>query len=426
MVCQWLFTYIAINNNNIIIRRLITVEKMVLSLDNKEVRMTSMDLVDMINEFREIEAEKTKKPRAVLQHKSFITKIDKELELLEGFGFSGRQNILPSSYMNRQNKKQPCYSLNRDGALQMLNSESALVRMKTVEYINELEKQNVMLESDNKELHSIATSDKELAKRKYEADKITYKLHNAKKIISESTYSNLEENIEKIIDVQFYLKAQDRYRPDWELSKAQYKNKVRKYISDRLENEIEVTRDSLKVAVATKINTELHKGIIETSNRSFGKILAHREKSIEERDRDIAIMDVMLENNSTSGYTYPSDNEFVCVDCHSFTHNYMYEQKFGRTTRSDSYNAWIYHFPKDQVPDMDYWEVDWDKPVEMFINYSAKAEMDIRNLDKAIIDMIIGRIYGLDDNIVDSVSSRRVATVDNYQDGKISFFIRNI
>ena len=49
------------------------------------------------------------------------------------------RNISQLLYINNQNKEQPCLLLNRDGMLQMLNSESTLVRYKTIEYINSLE-----------------------------------------------------------------------------------------------------------------------------------------------------------------------------------------------------------------------------------------------------------------------------------------------
>ncbi|MDB2161275.1 phage antirepressor KilAC domain-containing protein, partial [Clostridium butyricum] len=112
----------------------------------KELRITSVELVEIINQFREEEFEilkekgLNKKDKYVeLRHDSFMTKIRKELEVLETLGLEGHQNILESSYINKQNKEQPCFSLNRDGMLQMLNSESAIVRAKTIEYINELE-----------------------------------------------------------------------------------------------------------------------------------------------------------------------------------------------------------------------------------------------------------------------------------------------
>lgn len=105
-----------------------------LSIVTNQSTIKSTELVDIINEFRKAEGNNT-----VLQHKSFMEKVRKEIETLKNLGLKGEQNFLPSSYTNSQNKIQPCFELNRDGMLQMLNSESAYVRYKTIEYINKLE-----------------------------------------------------------------------------------------------------------------------------------------------------------------------------------------------------------------------------------------------------------------------------------------------
>lgn len=68
-----------------------------------------------------------------------MKKIRNEIEILESLGFKDKGNISLISYTDDMNREKPCYSLNRDGMLQMLNSESALVRYKTIEYINKLE-----------------------------------------------------------------------------------------------------------------------------------------------------------------------------------------------------------------------------------------------------------------------------------------------
>ena len=101
----------------------------------KDNTISSMDLVTIINEFRKAECE----DYTELQHKDFLKKIRKELKTLEFLGIKGERNFSPSSYINSQNKEQPCYILNRDGMLQMLNSESTFVRYKTIEYVNKLE-----------------------------------------------------------------------------------------------------------------------------------------------------------------------------------------------------------------------------------------------------------------------------------------------
>ena len=101
----------------------------------------STDLVIIINEFRKIESEADEKKKYTeLKHKDFMKKIRKELEVLETLGLSGGRNFSPTSYKDIQGKTQPCYELNRDGMIIILNSESTIVRYYTIEYIKLLEK----------------------------------------------------------------------------------------------------------------------------------------------------------------------------------------------------------------------------------------------------------------------------------------------
>lgn len=115
--------------------------KLMTLTNDRELRISSVELVDIINDFRKIESETTDKEYIKLQHKSFMTKIRSEVEVLESVGLRNEQNILLVNYMDKKGETRPCYSLNRDGMLQMLNSESILVRYKTIEYINELEEE---------------------------------------------------------------------------------------------------------------------------------------------------------------------------------------------------------------------------------------------------------------------------------------------
>ena len=108
---------------------------------NKELRITSIELVDIINEFRILESESTGKKYVELQHKDFMKKIRKELEVLEALNLQDEGKISLVESEDKKGEKRPCYSLNRDGMLQILNSESILVRFKTIEYVNKLEEQ---------------------------------------------------------------------------------------------------------------------------------------------------------------------------------------------------------------------------------------------------------------------------------------------
>ena len=110
-------------------------------LENNELKIKSIELVEIINGFRKIESETRKSKFIELRHNDFMTKIKKELEVLKLLDLGGERNFSHGSYIDKQNQARPCFELNRDGMLQMLNSESTLVRYKTIEYINKLESQ---------------------------------------------------------------------------------------------------------------------------------------------------------------------------------------------------------------------------------------------------------------------------------------------
>ena len=92
----------------------------------------SVDLVSIINTFREVEGKKE------LQHKSFMTKIRKEVEMLKSLGLDGEIYYKPSSYINSQNKEQLCYELNKEAVkymADMTKSRDKEVLLKVYEYM---------------------------------------------------------------------------------------------------------------------------------------------------------------------------------------------------------------------------------------------------------------------------------------------------
>lgn len=110
--------------------------QVVLISSNGEVTITSVELTQLINQFRLEEGNTTEK-----RHSDLITSIKTEIETLEKANIAQR-NFSLGSYRDLNNQERPCYSMNKAGALQMLNKESAVVRYKTVQYIEKLEKQN--------------------------------------------------------------------------------------------------------------------------------------------------------------------------------------------------------------------------------------------------------------------------------------------
>ncbi len=106
-----------------------------IKIDN-EVRITSVELVDMINKFRKEEGNETEK-----RHDVLLRDIRNELKSLKQAGIVNAHNFVEVTYTDAKCEERPCYKMNKAGAMQILNKESPVVRYKTQQYIEALEEQ---------------------------------------------------------------------------------------------------------------------------------------------------------------------------------------------------------------------------------------------------------------------------------------------
>ena len=139
----------------------------------------STELVEIINSFRGLEGRKK------LQHYDFYKKITKEINILKEFKIADG-NISVSEYKDSTGRKLPCYELNRNGMFMMLNSESTLVRFKTVEYINKLEEQVQLLKEEKQKLE-LEAKDRTILRLESANNKI-HKILQADNYISNEMY----------------------------------------------------------------------------------------------------------------------------------------------------------------------------------------------------------------------------------------------
>lgn len=94
---------------------------------NKDIKMTSLDIAEIVGK----------------KHQHVMRDIRIEIESL---GVKTGQSIFgQSSYINSQNKKQPCYSFGKDGAMQLALKYDAKTRFKVIKRIEELENQQAEL-----------------------------------------------------------------------------------------------------------------------------------------------------------------------------------------------------------------------------------------------------------------------------------------
>lgn len=153
--------------------------KQLIKLEGEKMTITSVDLCKLINILRK--EEKGEEAKELL-HKTLMASIRSEIETLSNLGIAGK-NILPSSYINSQNKTQPCFVLNDEGVLQILNKESTYVRYKTTQLVKELKEENKQLKEKVQDSYLIEDPIKR-AERWIEEQKEKQRIEEENKILA--------------------------------------------------------------------------------------------------------------------------------------------------------------------------------------------------------------------------------------------------
>lgn len=90
-----------------------------LVLENNEIRIKSVELVDIINQFRELEEGKSK-----LLHKDLMKKIRKVLDVVQN-----QQNFNESNYIDKKGERRPCYKINKNGIKYLIDTTKSSDRI---------------------------------------------------------------------------------------------------------------------------------------------------------------------------------------------------------------------------------------------------------------------------------------------------------
>ena len=221
-------------------------------------------------------------------HGDVLKKIRKFIELIPELG---QGNFSESSYINEQNKEQPMFNMDRQGFSMLVNKftgdEATIFPYKYTQAFERLVELVNILTEENEELYQIAISDECQLQRQYDADKIKYAIRNISTVLSAVKYTELEDTINKIIDVHTHLKKSDRYEYHQKLTNTEYKKKIMAIIDEKLDTILLSKSDMLYHTVAQQLQKNLKDMYIETTNRSTSQKIANRDREIEKLKNNI-------------------------------------------------------------------------------------------------------------------------------------------
>lgn len=215
------------------------------------------------------------------QHKHVMEKIRNFIELIPELNGS---NFRLVDYVDNKGESRPMYNMDRQGFSMLVNKftgdKATIFTYKYTKAFERLAELVEMLSEENDELYQIAVSDECQLERQYEADKIKYAIRNIERILFSVKYTELEDTIDKIIDVHTHLKKSDRYEYHKSLTKTEYKKRIMSIIDEKLDNILLKKSDMLYHTVAQQLQKNLKDMYIETTNRSTSQMISNRDREI--------------------------------------------------------------------------------------------------------------------------------------------------
>lgn len=112
--------------------------KFLQNINNPEVAITSLDIAEATGKL----------------HKNVMRDIRNETKKL---GELAHELFTESTYINKQNKQQPCYTLTKKGAMMLALKYDAVTRLKILDHLEKLEEENELLKYGVAEHDPIAT-----------------------------------------------------------------------------------------------------------------------------------------------------------------------------------------------------------------------------------------------------------------------------
>lgn len=361
-----------------------------LQLINNEVRMTSKELCELINEFRKLEGNDTLK-----RHDVLLRDIDNEVKALKNVGISTFHNFEESTYSDGT-RNYRCYTLNKEGAIQILTKESAVVRFKVMEYINQLEQQ-LMANS--------------------------LPVPQGPTLIGQDPYSNwfIRKNINNIdaSDIPRYVnqvieQAKD-YKPSERLNTYQL---TRKALENLLTNPLE----SYDIAIVRASLDKLNKLIERQKSAIYGGKLGQAKRKQNKLEETIRY------------YQLDSYDNYYYVDIHGYTVNTAYRAVNNEIKCTKSYVDWKNRAEEKMkgLPSLKELGLNPNTYKKLDIYFYLKdPSFDVANCQKSFLDALEKHYKKecptFNDNVFADVRVRKYFSyADDYDMGFIAFGIKDL
>lgn len=346
------------------------------------------------------------------EHSSVVRRIKQFIELIPELGDN---HFVLSSYFTEQNKKQPMYAMDRQGFSMLVNKftgdEATLFTYKYTQAFEEMAEEI----ADKKEFINAITN-KAKTNKVLTLDDINAERFSVGRTIKTFANADMKTIDELVADFNEYVSKMDtRTR----IKRAESAIAGIQRLHDRLidENPSNIGHCYNLKQLIIEIKDNKHQ-IENRKNGGLKAALKRNNNKYKDKNKQL---------NKQIDYLSPNLEDYYEIDYSGFSENYMYDysESQKKWVRSNSYKKWIANFPHEDMP-IDC-GIDWNKPIKMYLAFVQKRGADCQGYVKSAVDQIF-RHYGYDDYKIEDIDIRaqRIATVNNHNEGKIYFLLRNV
>ena len=260
-----------------------------------------------------------------------------------------------------------------------------------------------------------AIKNKKPRQKKVVKERITdFTITGMRKTLENSSYCEIEKNINDIIDYHrnLSIKSRDKkYRKEEFKDKTKYVNVIKDKIVKILEGIKKHSEDYVLRTVVSKMIEDLLKELIKSNNISSSIKISNLKNEIEKKDNAIALLNPPME-------------KFLDLEFYGFSFNDMYRYYEDKVKRTIEYNEWAFNFPYEKIVES-FNDVDLTRPAALFAKYIAPESNDVDNFVKSTQDAVAGAL-GCNDNKIHKINAERVGYCERLEDGKIFVYLRNL
>ena len=245
-----------------------------------------------------------------------------------------------------------------------------------------------------------------------------------KKIKNTFKFCNIESIEQEFKECMIYYKNKDGKE------KNVIQNTVINALNDRKQTLIDSGKGSFALVLAEVVNT-ISKKKTETSNKRNGQTIRYKNGIIDKQTQIINEKDEALNNlESKLNYYEPEDYEWIELNVHPFSHNYMtsaakdWNTGNPKIVKSEGYYKWQNKFPYQELPTFDDLGIDFNKRVCAWFRFVAKSTFDPTNCSKTALDTIC-KYYDVDDNKIEMMECKKINSCKEFWEGKIYIAFRN-